>query len=152
MPSAISTAVVITVASVGPYVFHTPACARQRAARSALSRSAPSTQFRTPDTACGSRTESKDGTTLATVTPESRIISASAWASVRSSLDAIASVPPLARVTATSSTEASKLKEANCKVTSPGPAPSTGPIAATRFESPPCATATPFGRPVDPDV
>jgi len=61
-------------------------------------------------------------------------------------------VPPAAKVTATSSTDASKLNDANCSTRTPGPAPSTGPSPATRFTGPPCGTATGFGVPADPDV
>ncbi|GCB53372.1 hypothetical protein SNL152K_10729 [Streptomyces sp. NL15-2K] len=54
--------------------------------------------------------------------------------------------------TATSSTDASKLNDANCNTPTPGPAPITGPNTSTRFASEECETATPFGTPVDPDV
>ncbi len=101
------------MASVGPYAFHSRAPARQRLARPGLSRSPPTSQFSTSGTVCPSSRLSSEGTPLATRTPERRIISASAPGSVRSSLDAIASVPPPPRVTATSSTAASKLNDTN---------------------------------------
>ncbi|CAM5620965.1 hypothetical protein SFUMM280S_06075 [Streptomyces fumanus] len=152
MPSGSSVAVEMTVASVGPYVFQTRAAARQRAARSEVRRSAPSTQFSTPGTLAGSRTPRRDGTTLATWTPVSRIIRVSAAGSVRSSVVAMARVPPPPRVTATSSTAASKLNEANWSATVPGSTPSTGRIASARLATPPWATVTPLGRPVEPEV
>ncbi|GHI33467.1 hypothetical protein Sdagh_51970 [Streptomyces daghestanicus] len=96
--------------------------------------------------------ESREGTTLATVTPVSWIIRASAAGSARSSVRAMARVPPAARVTARSSTDASKLNDANCRVVSPGPAPRIGVIASTRSATARCVTATPFGRPVEPEV
>ena len=55
-------------------------------------------------------------------------------------------------MTATSSTDASKLNEANCSTRVPGPAPSAGRSASARFASPWWVTTTPFGAPVDPDV
>jgi hypothetical protein len=106
----------------------------------------------TPRTKAGSSASNNDGTTLATLTPAERAISASATGSERSPPVATASVPPAARVTATSNTAASKLNEANCNTTTPSPTPNTGRIAAARFATPRCATATPFGQPVDPEV
>src|SRR4051794_8943692 len=61
--------VVMTAASVGPYEFQTRAWPTQRDARSAVTRSAPTTQLPTPGTSAGSRRLSSDGTTLAAVTP-----------------------------------------------------------------------------------
>ena len=114
-----------------------PDGANHRFANAAGNRSAPSTQLRTPGTAAGSRAPSNDGTTLATCTPESRIIACNNSGSPRSAPDAIANVPPAARVTTTSSTAASKENDANCNVVTPGPAPNTGRITSARFATPP---------------
>src|SRR6266508_45364 len=150
--AAIGPAVVITVVSVGPYVFHSRAFDDQVRDSSAVSRSAPTTQFVRPATWSGSSTASSDGTTLATVTPLAATIAASAADSERSGVVAIASVPPPPSTTAMSSTAASKLNDANCSATTPSATPSTGRIANARFTGPRCGTCTPLGRPVDPEV
>src|SRR5580658_3774657 len=91
-----------------------------------LTRSDPTSNLATPAHATGSRTVRSDGDTLAAVTPVLVTIVVSRPGSARSAAVAIASVPPAASVSATSSTLASKLNDANCSTTTPGPAPSTG--------------------------
>src|SRR5215475_11342838 len=51
-----------------------------------------------------------------------------------------------------SRTDASKLGEENCSTRSPGRTAYRSISAAEKLANPACATTTPFGRPVDPDV
>ena len=76
----------------------------------------------------------------------------SSFGSVRSADAAMTSVDPDTNAVMMSSTEASKLNDANCSTFTPGPAPSTGPMAAHRFTRLAWLTCTPFGTPVDPEV
>ncbi len=152
VPGGTTVVVTITVASVGPYVFTSRRPADHAPATAPGNGSAPASTVPSPGTAPGSSTPSNDGTTLAATTPRPVISPVSAPGSDRCAAVAITSVPPAARVTATSSTDASKLNDANCSTRTPGPAPSTGPRAAARFTTPPCPTSTPFGVPVDPEV
>jgi hypothetical protein len=49
-------------------------------------------------------------------------------------------------------TEASKVKDANCRTRIPGPIASVCRATSTRFDRPRCSIKVPFGLPVDPDV
>jgi hypothetical protein len=138
----------ITVASVGPYVFTKCRPADQTCAVCSSMASAPTSSVRTSARSSGSKTPSSEGTTLAACTETSR----SRRGSARCSSVATTSVAPVAKATATSSTDASKANDANCNTETPGPAPIRGPNTDTRLVSEPCETATPFGVPVEPDV
>src|SRR5215475_2611118 len=68
------------------------------------------------------------------------------------SWDGMCSDAPLHRAITTSNTHASKLKDANCKTRLLGVTPRLNACAATRLLRPPCATMTPLGIPVEPEV
>ncbi len=83
----------------------------------------------------------------------------------RSAVNAAANAPPI-RVSASPSTrqapepsvittseiEASKLADAHCRTRLPGSTANAAIWVRARFPIPRCATATPLGTPVDPDV
>ncbi|GLY85083.1 hypothetical protein Airi02_030120 [Actinoallomurus iriomotensis] len=142
----------MTVASVGPYAWTRRRPCDQAPASAGPIGSAPTTIRVRSGTSSGFSTSRSDGTTLVVVMPASRIRRLSAPPSERSAEEAITRVPPAASVTATSRTEASKLNEVNCRTPVPGSAPSAGARAVAMFATLACATPTPFGRPVEPDV
>ncbi|GAA3624833.1 hypothetical protein GCM10022419_133010 [Nonomuraea rosea] len=145
-------AAVITVPSVGPYAWTSRRSRAQARARPGGMSSEPTTIAPTPDRSAGSRTASSEGTTLADRTPVVSTRERSRAGSARSAALATTSVPPHARVTATSSTDASNANDANCSTGTPGPTSISGPNTETRFAREACSTATPFGRPVEPEV
>ncbi|GAA3773553.1 hypothetical protein GCM10022403_005850 [Streptomyces coacervatus] len=126
--------------------------AAQVPAACALMASAPTTRVRMPARSAGVSTPSSEGTTLATCTSADSTSARSSAGSARSAAPATTSRAPADKATATSSTDASKLNEANCSTPTPGPAPKTGRNAAAALARERWLTATPFGRPVDPEV
>src|SRR6185437_1472625 len=151
-PAGTAAIAVITVASVGPYACTSDRPGAHAAASRAVSGSDPAIIRPTDPSPAGSSTSSSDGTTLAASTPARVITAATCAGSDRCAAVAITSVAPAVSVTTTSSTDASKLNDANCSTRAPGPAPSTGPSPAARFTALAWATPTPFGVPVDPEV
>ena len=124
----------------------------QAAASRSVSGSAPDRTVRTPAVCSGSRTSSNDGTTLAACTPARWVMAASSPGSDRSAPAAMTRVAPAVSETATSRTEASKLNDANCSTRVAGAAPSTGRSAVAMLTTLAWPTATPLGRPVEPEV
>ncbi len=95
---------------------------------------------------------SREGLTLAADTPVAAIRSGSRPGSARSAADATTRKPPADSTTTTSITAASNPNEANWSDPTPGPAPKAARMPPARFIAPACATPTPFGRPVEPEV
>ncbi len=60
--------------------------------------------------------------------------------------------PPVTRGSSSSSAEMSNEREVRASHASPGAAPSRSRMPSSRFASAECGTATPLGRPVDPEV
>ena len=61
-------------------------------------------------------------------------------------------VAPASRGIHSCSTATSKPNDAKCSARSPAPIPSSRPNASRCASAVPCSTATPLGRPVEPEV
>ncbi len=93
-----------------------------------------------------------DGTKCSMVTASSRTRRTIAVASRRAGSGVMTSRAPLISGNNCSHTETSKLNEVLCRTTSSGPTSYRSRIHNRRLTRPRWFTATPLGRPVDPDV
>ncbi len=66
--------------------------------------------------------------------------------------DGITRHAPDSRASHISSTDASKLGDANCETRSPAATPQRSILSAAKLAMPACSTTTPLGRPVEPEV
>ncbi len=92
------------------------------------------------------------GVRIAWVTPNASAVSASGAPGASRSGSAMTRAPPAKRDMHISPTEMSKLGEANCRTRLRAVMPSSPVTSATMLAKPVCVTATPFGRPVEPEV
>ncbi len=86
------------------------------------------------------------------VTPNSAAVATSSGPTARRSAGTTTSAAPAHREIQVSQTDESKLGEANSSTREPGPHPSRSAWVAASAATPVCVTATPLGRPVDPEV
>ncbi len=140
-----------TVASVGPYALNSDRPAPHRSTSSALAASPPvTTTFRSsrPD---GSTDANAAGVTNAWVTDSPDNTAANSEPPY-TSVGAITSVPAPPKASSTSSTDASKLVDANASTRESVVTRKRDRSSSTKSPSPRCVTTTPFGTPVDPEV
>ncbi len=148
-----------TAASVGPYKLCNAApgtTSRSRAAVDAGNASPDANTFRSVVTffAAGSatNTDNIDGTKCATVTPRSAITRTKYAGSRCPSGNATTNRAPTCNGQKNSHTDTSNVNGVFCRTTSDSVSPYSACIHTRRFTIAPCPTATPFGRPVEPDV
>ena len=143
-----------TVVSVGPYRFVTarPPSASERA--SDTGNASPPTSTRSP---AGRPPASHNachrlGVACINVAPDSRTRAPSATGSRTTSRGASTTRAPCSNGRNNSRPAMSNPTVVTAANRSPSPSTNRSCIAARKFTSAPCGTATPFGRPVDPDV
>ncbi|CAM5632825.1 hypothetical protein SALBM135S_05395 [Streptomyces alboniger] len=152
-----------TVVSVMPYMLTSsgeavPCRSTQPRSRPRSSASPPKMIRRrvvTGSSACRSASMKRwnaDGVWLSTVTPRSRTRRWKSTGERVSPYSGTSSSPPCASAPQSSQTAKSKEKEWNWTQTSDGPKPMAGRVFASSVTTLECGTATPLGRPVDPEV
>ena len=144
-----------TVVSVGPYTFHTDVARRSRSsARFRDSASPPHSTFRRgfPFQPDSSSRRHVAGVACITVAPDDDIRCISRCPSRASSRVARATLAPLSKGRYSSSAAMSKDSVVTDNNTSASVRPGSRAIDSSRFTSERCVTATPFGRPVEPEV
>jgi hypothetical protein len=152
-------AVTSTAASVGPYRLCT-AARGSRAWLAATKRAGSASPLHTicrsgvqRATAASARNSSNiDGTKCTVVTPYRTIASHRYAGSLCPSGRAITSRAPTSTGHSSSHTDTSNVVGVFCSTVSPGPSPYARCIHVSRFTTPRCATITPLGCPVEPDV
>ncbi len=141
-----------TVVSVGPYALIMRRPADQVATSSGVVASPATTRVSTVASAPAGTAASTGGGSVTWVTPCRATVAANGSPGASSSLPASTKVAPESRPMHISHTEASKLGEANWSTRLVGPTLSCSKCVASSGARPLWVTATPLGRPVEPEV
>ncbi len=136
-----------TVVSVGPYALTIRRPGAHRATSSG-GQASPATTRVVAVSSAPSNAARAEGGSVTWVTSSRRSVRASRGASDGARTRAA----PVSRALHRSQKDASKLGEANWSTRLPGATPSRSTCAATRPDTPVWLTATPLGRPVEPEV
>ena len=146
---------VTTVDSVGPYELIMWRPGAHRATSSAVQASPPTMTVRNAGSpsraACAGTVASAAGGISAWVTSH-RSRTAARWSPSSGPSGGTTSAAPHGSDMHSSSTDASKLGEENCRIRSPGCTSYRSASAAEKLASPRWDTTTPLGRPVEPEV
>ena len=141
-----------TVVSVGPYALSMRRPGAHLQTSSAGHGSPATTSVRRSGKSTGGMVASADGTIVATVMRSSRRTPAKPPAESTRSTGTTRSVAPAANAVSTSDAAASKLNDASWSTRLLASMANVSICATTRSASERWLMATPFGRPVDPDV
>src|SRR5262245_12293630 len=142
-----------TVDSVGPYALKKSRPSAHRATISFEQLSPAEMSVRSSGSPADGSAASAAGVNVAVVIARSRIERrVAAPSNIEDAPSPQHSVAPVSNAITVSHTDASKLKEENCRTRLPSPTLKASLCAVARLLSPSCASATPFGTPVEPEV
>ncbi|KAF0963725.1 hypothetical protein MLGJGCBP_03137 [Rhodococcus sp. T7] len=139
------------VVSVGPYPLTYLRPGAHRATNSGVDASPPTDTTARSSNSVGSTDPNTAGVMIACVTLSSASNCANS-APPRTDGGTTTKLAPRENATIHSSTDGSKLGTHMCKKRDAASTPYNSTASASNAFKPPCVTATPFGRPVEPDV